>query len=241
MSSGETPFNPLDKTNLGLTVARAILVRPPVPLPIATPFSGAGIYAIYYVGSEYPAYKAVADKNVGGRFDWPIYVGKAIPAGGRKGVRKSAVKVKAVDALTAGPLFKRIAEHTESIEQAPNLRIASFFCRYLAVDDIWIPLGESLLIDRLRPIWNLVIDGFGNHDPGGGRRNQMKSSWDVLHPGRSWATKQKDNSKPVKQILDNLAAFMAGLPAQIVDDPEAGDRPVNADDGSENKGDASNC
>jgi hypothetical protein len=101
-----------------------------------------------------------------------------------------------------------------------------------SVDDIWIPLGESLLIDRLRPIWNLVIDGFGNHDPGGGRRNQMKSSWDVLHPGRSWANKQKDNSKPVKQILDNLAAFMAGLPAQIVDDPEAGDRPVDADDGS---------
>jgi len=112
------------------------------------------------------------------------------------------------------------AENAESIEQAQNLRISSFFRRYLAVDDIWIPLGESLLIDHLRPIWNLVIDGFGNHDPGGGRRNQMKSSWDVLHPGRPWAEKQRDNSKPVKQILDNLAAFIAGLPAQIVEQSE---------------------
>lgn len=233
MSSGETPFNPLDKTNLGLTVAKAMLVRPSVPLPIAVPFSGAGIYAIYYVGSEYPAYKAVADKNVGGRFDWPIYVGKAIPAGGRKGVRKPAGRVKAVDALTAGPLFKRLAEHAESVEQARNLTISSFFCRYLAVDDIWIPLGESLLIDRLRPIWNLVIDGFGNHDPGVGRRNQMKSSWDVLHPGRPWANKLKDNAKSEMLILTNLAEFMAGHPAQIVDDPEAGDEPADAgEDGS---------
>ena len=115
---------------------------------------------------------------------------------------------------------RQIAEHAESIEQAQNLTISSFFCRYLAVDDIWIPLGESLLIDHLRPIWNLVIDGFGNHDPGGGRRNQMKSSWDVLHPGRPWAEKQRDNSKSVKQILDNLTAFIAGLPAQVVEQPE---------------------
>jgi Eco29kI restriction endonuclease len=115
---------------------------------------------------------------------------------------------------------KRIAEYTESIEQAQNLKISSFFCRYLSVDDVWIPLGESLLINHFAPIWNLVIDGFGNHDPGGGRRNQMKSSWDVLHPGRPWAEKQKDNSKSAKQILDNLAAFIAGRPAQVVEQPD---------------------
>jgi hypothetical protein len=56
----------------------------------------------------------------------------------------------------------------------------------------------------------------------------MKSSWDVLHPGRTWAVKQKDNIKPTKQILDNLAAFIAGLPAQVVEDPEAGDDEIGS-------------
>jgi hypothetical protein len=115
---------------------------------------------------------------------------------------------------------RRLAEHAESIEQAQNLEIPSFYGRYLSVDDIWIPLGESLLINHLRPIWNLVIDGFGNHDPGGGRRNQMKSSWDVLHPGRPWAEKQRDNSKSAKVILHNLAEFIAGHPAQVVEQPD---------------------
>ncbi len=32
---------------------------------------------------------------------------------------------------------------------------------------------------------NKIIDGFGNHDPGKGRYNQLRSRWDKLHPGRS--------------------------------------------------------
>src|SRR5438270_8951532 len=124
MSSGEDAFNPLDKITLGLTVAKAMLDRPPIQLPITTPFSGAGIYALYYVGAEYPPYKAVAERNMEGKFGWPIYVGKAIPAGGRKGVLKPPGKrIRPSDALVAGPLFKRLAEHAETIEQAENLEI----------------------------------------------------------------------------------------------------------------------
>jgi hypothetical protein len=218
MSSGEAPFNPLDKINLGLTVAKAMLDRPPIQLPITTPFAGAGIYAIYYVGTEYAPYKAVSETNVGGKFGWPIYVGKAIPAGGRKGTGKPppARASKPSDALIAGPLFKRIAERAESIQQAQNLNIEGFFCRYLAVDDIWIPLGESLLINQFQPIWNLIIDGFGNHDPGAGRRKQAMSSWDALHPGRPWAAKQGPSKRTLEQILDNLKDFIA----EIIDQPE---------------------
>ena len=35
------------------------------------------------------------------------------------------------------------------------------------MDDIWIPLGESLLIEMFVPLWNRILDGFGIHDLGG--------------------------------------------------------------------------
>ena len=49
---------------------------------------------------------------------------------------------------------------------------------------VWIPLGESLLIERFKPVWNMVIDGFSNNAPGKRRFSQHRSLWDVLHPGR---------------------------------------------------------
>jgi hypothetical protein len=48
-------------------------------------------------------------------------------------------------------------------------------------------LGETLLISHYKPLWNLVVDGFGNHPPGGGRAKGKKPMWDVIHPGRKWA------------------------------------------------------
>ena len=76
------------------------------------------------------------------------------------------------------------------------------------MDDIWIPLAESLLIERFEPLWNRAIDGFGNHDPGKGRYEQKMSPWDTMHPGRSWATRLKkleiseyDLSKSVEDFI----------------------------------------
>ena len=77
---GEETFNPLDKGNLGVSVADALLAKKPIPLPLDETFDGAGIYAIYYTGG-FPAYKKIADRNRGGKFDAPIYVGKAIICG----------------------------------------------------------------------------------------------------------------------------------------------------------------
>jgi len=68
------------------------------------------------------------------------------------------------------------------------LELAEFKCRYLVVDDIWVSLAEYLLIEKYSPIWNTVIEGFGIHDPGSGRKGQKKSAWDVLHPGRTFAS-----------------------------------------------------
>ena len=174
------PFNPLDKVNLGESVAEAMLHQQVGALP-PSPFIGAGIYAIYYLGS-FSLYAELVEKNRGEQYLWPIYVGKAVPAGARKGGF----------GLGADPgqvLYKRLAEHAASIEQAHNIDIADFRCRFLVVDDIWIPLAESLLIEMYSPLWNRKIDGFGNHDPGKGRYNQQKSAWDLIHPGRPWADK----------------------------------------------------
>ena len=174
------PFNPLDKVNLGESVAEAMLHQQVGALP-PSPFIGAGIYAIYYLGS-FSLYAELVEKNRGEQYLWPIYVGKAVPAGARKGGF----------GLGADPgqvLYKRLAEHAASIEQAHNIDLADFRCRFLAVDDIWIPLAESLLIEMYSPLWNRKIDGFGNHDPGKGRYNQQKSAWDLIHPGRPWAEK----------------------------------------------------
>lgn len=176
----ELLFNPLDKRNLGISVTDALLGRPRSPLPPDKKFDGAGVYAIYYRGS-FELYKPVAASTKGDEDDdKPIYVGKAVPAGARKGGQ-------GLDSEPGPVLFKRLSEHAESISQAENLRLNDFFCRYLTVDDIWIPLGENLLIEMFMPLWNLVIEGFGNHDPGKGRHQGKRSPWDVLHPGRTWA------------------------------------------------------
>ena len=209
----EPSYNPLDKVNLGVSVTDAMLSKEVGPLPPIEEFIGAGLYAIYYVG-DYPAYRPIAERNRNGKFEVPIYVGKAIPAGGRKGGI----------GLNASPgtvLYRRLIEHAESIRYALNLDIEHFRCRFLVVDDIWIPLAESLLIQTFQPIWNVLIDGYGNHDPGSGRYNQKKARWDVLHPGRHWAAKlTKGNPRTENEILVMVASFLGGRPTEILDIPE---------------------
>lgn len=197
------PYNPLDKRNLGISVADALLAKEPSRLPPISQFDGAGIYAIYYTG-DFPPYRALSALNKGGELRFPIYVGKAVPEGARKGGLGFDV--------SAGPvLYRRLGEHSKSIEQASNLILSDFFCRYLTVDDIWIPLGESLLVSNFSPLWNLTVDGFGNHDPGGGRYNQQIAPWDIIHPGRLWAK----NLKPGKSEALILASIKEHLKRYI--------------------------
>ena len=186
------PFNPLDKKHLGESVAQAMLRQPITRMTELKRFMGAGIYAIYYSGN-FPAYEMLSRRNQSGSFSAPIYVGKAVPSGARKGGNLSA------DPGTA--LYGRLTEHKRSIEQVSNLDIADFFCRFLLVDDIWIPLGESLLITKFHPLWNMLIDGFGNHTPGKGRFKGMAPRWDVLHPGRPWAEMCEPRPETADQII----------------------------------------
>ncbi len=198
----ELPFNPLNKQNLGVSVADALLGREVGPLPPTEPFIGAGIYTIYYAG-DYPAYSRIADRNREGLYKAPIYVGKAVPAGARKGGFGLGLNPGMV-------LFKRLEEHADSVKRSINLNLSDFACRYLVTEDIWIPLAESLLIQMFEPAWNRLVDGFGNHDPGAGRHGQAKSRWDVLHPGRDWAGKLRGIHKAEQAVLLELDLFLSG-------------------------------
>ena len=94
---------------------------------------------------------------------------------------------------------------------AENLDGLDFFCRFLVVDDIWIPLGESLLITKFTPIWNTLIDGFGNHDPGAGRYKGLRPRWDVLHPGRRWSTKCALREETQGQLIQEVHNFFTSI------------------------------
>lgn len=199
---GETPFNPLDKRHLGESVAKALLDRPKGPLLPEKGFTGAGIYAIYYIG-EFPPYRPLAERNRDRTNERPIYVGKAVPPGARKGGFGLG--------MAPGPaLYLRLREHARSIQETASLRLADFYCRYLIADDIWIPLGESLLIERFQPLWNVVIEGFGIHTPGAGRKKQVRSKWDTLHPGRGLARDLPPNSQTAAQLEKLVNDFLAG-------------------------------
>ena len=193
------PFYPLDKRNLGESVADAALHSPLHSLP-PEPFVGAGVYLLYYTG-EHPIYQRLVQAN-SEKMLYPIYVGKAVPAGARKG----GLGLNVDHGLA---LYNRLNEHSESVKAAENLNLEDFRCRFLVVDDIWIPLAESLMIARFSPVWNRVLDGFGNHDPGRGRYSGKMPFWDCVHPGRSWAknlqpcTHQKEElEQRVKDYLD---------------------------------------
>jgi Eco29kI restriction endonuclease len=210
-----SPYNPLDKTNLGRSVAEALLMRPIAPLNETAELIGAGVYAIYYTG-EFEPYRPVAEKNRNNGFGQPIYVGKAVPKGARKGGL-------AFDASKGRALRDRLRQHAASIDQANNLALADFHFRSLIVDDIWIPLGENMMIEQFKPIWNLVIDGFGNKDPGTRRATQYRSPWDVLHPGRQFAEKLADGGATTQALITRLQEYFAGQAIPLLPVEDAAD------------------
>lgn len=211
------PYNPLDKLNLGKSVAEALLDQEAHPMADVPLFTGAGIYAIYYSG-PHPAYKKLAVANRDGS-NVPIYVGKAIPSGGRKGVLGPP-------RAEGNALARRLQDHSESVAATNTLNVADFSVRWLVVDDIWIPLGETLLITKFRPVWNLALDGFGNHDPGAGRYQGLRPMWDTLHPGRAWAEKCRQRTESEADLRKKVRTFLSEHPPEggpIDFDPRATD------------------
>ena len=188
-------YDPLDYDNLARSVVTALLESASTALPPTEKFSGSGVYALYYTGSL-PYYSHISSSDL----DKPIYVGKAVPTGARKGS-------PGVDSESTTELYRRLHDHAKSIDQAENLDLVEFQARYLVVEQIWITLAERFLINYFRPLWNTVIDGFGNHDPGRGRSAMRRPRWDIVHPGRPWAAKLKgaETAEEVVQLIGTQA------------------------------------
>ena len=184
------PYDPLSYDNLARSVVDALLNTDSKPLP-PDRFEGAGVYAIYYTDSlDY-----VEDYSFR---ETPIYVGKAIHSGARRGRGN-------IDKRSTTALYARLRQHARSIDDATNLSLPKAKCRYLVVVDVWIALAEQSLISHFNPIWNTALAGFGNHDVGRNRQSGARPRWDIVHPGREWASRlpaQEERGAIVSDITE---------------------------------------
>jgi hypothetical protein len=213
MSGTLGEYNPLDYTNLTRNCVEQLMRRGPFDLPLGRGFPGAGVYALFYRGDA-KIYAKIRSPDA----TWPIYVGKAVPPGARKGGAASS---------GAHALHDRLTEHTKSIEAATNLAIADFTCRYLVVTPLWITMAERFLVEHFKPVWNLCIEGFGNHDPGSGRHQGEIAWWDTLHSGRAWAKKLRQTRR-VEDAKSHLSTFFKTYEKRPLDEVLA-PQPSDAD------------
>lgn len=182
------------------------------------PFLGTGVYALYYLGNH-PVYEKLArhNKNL---CDKPIYVGKAVARGWRMGRENGS---------EGNELVSRLREHSRSIAQTTGLKVKDFKCRFMILtgdEASLITSIEAALTRKHHPLWNSLIDGFGNHDPGSGRYDQAVSEWDALHPGRSWVAKLTGAKPSPEKIIDKTRQYlekMDVIPKDIADLSESRD------------------
>lgn len=175
-------------------------------LPPPESFLGTGVYALYYIGRN-PLYKRYAELNRLS-YDYPIYVGKAVPKGWRQS-RSSDNKLN-----QSRELISRLREHGRSISIAADLLLEDFMCRFVIFEDEgsdMISTIEAALIKLNRPLWNTSVDGFGNHDPGSGRYEQAKSGWDVIHEGRQWANKCNGKHAEKSTVISKINKHLKNI------------------------------
>ena len=175
-------------------------------MPPPEQFEGPGVYKIYCVAKS-GIYSRFYDFNKTS-LQVPIYIGKAVPKGWRQGRQPSSADRK------NNELYQRLREHTNSISQGEGLKVEDYFCRFMILEGAessLIATLEAALIREYQPLWNTVIDGFGNHDPGKGRYQQSKSDWDVCHPGRAWAERCQGIPKNRQELYDAIDNFFDNL------------------------------
>lgn len=179
---------------------------PVVEMPPTVKFSGVGVYALYFIGNTAP-YERYGELNRI-KYDYPIYVGKAVPKGWRQ------ARVISNDNQNTYELNGRLRQHHRTIEKGAGINPVDFSCRFVIFEGVsssMISTVESALIRLFKPLWNTEVDGFGNHDPGKGRYNQARSDWDVIHPGREWAKKCAQNPNQKNTIIQRIRTHMDQL------------------------------
>ncbi|MBN1344367.1 MAG: Eco29kI family restriction endonuclease [Phycisphaerae bacterium] len=172
---------PTDPKAAGELIAKLVEDLDPVSLEGVGEFYGSGVYAIYY-GGDFAAYRAIRGSRC------PIYVGKADPK-----------FPEAPTPRAQGPqLSRRLAEHARSIGLAQNLDVTDFSCRFLVIQSGYQAAAEDHLINAYQPVWNKTCVGIGKH---GDAARRERSAWDILHPGRPWASKQTSRSGQTPNVV----------------------------------------
>ncbi|WP_370677396.1 Eco29kI family restriction endonuclease [Pleomorphomonas sp. PLEO] len=201
-------FDPADQRTAGNLVAAALISQQRVPLNLIQRSYGAGVYAIYYVG-DHPLYAPISASET------PIYVGKADP--------QTPMARRPRD--QGEKLYGRLSDHRKMIRTVsayafennlPNpLRIEDFECRRLVTASNAQMHAESHLISMFKPVWNAetrICWGISKHGDTEGRNN-ARSPWDVIHPGRKWAMLEKlEDSRPPEKILTDVTAHFENNP-----------------------------
>ena len=111
-------YDPLTYDNLMAGLAWRFRQRPQQRLATVEEVEGLVVYALFYAGGL-NAYRVIS----GG--ENPIYVGKAVPPGSRKGTGVDASKPA---------LRSRLREHTRSIDAAEDLEVAEFTYKHMAIE-----------------------------------------------------------------------------------------------------------
>jgi len=160
-------LDPSDPYTVGQLIADTLLVQPRIALAdvAAEKFYGSGVYAIYYKG-DFDAYQPARGTET------PLYIGKVDPkTPGAETVEEQGTK-----------LYDRLrADHARSVNDAENLDINDFECRYLVVKSAWQNTTETYLIARFKPIWNNEVGicyGIGKHGDSAKTRSNKRSPWE---------------------------------------------------------------
>lgn len=197
--------DPSDPKFQAMVLALRLIQEERHPLSHLAPFYSSGVYALYYTGPLLP-YTPISGSET------PIYVGKADP---------NKVSVQPIEQGTR--LHTRLAEHQRNIEKV-GLATEHFEYRYLPLGDGSQVSVEKVLIDFFKPVWNNeggCLSGFGKHGDSASTRANKRSSWDILHPGRTWAEKNEPK-RSHNEVLSDVAKHFEIHPvyqtmAQIVE------------------------
>ncbi|MFE5565476.1 Eco29kI family restriction endonuclease [Amycolatopsis japonica] len=207
-------FNPLDPAAIGTLLREKLEQETPHSFPPA-PFRGAGLYALYYIGSRVTEYQPLAKAFLTG-LHIPVYVGKAEAGNSNYGHEPN---------YDATNLYDRIAKHAKSVAEVEysnggDLALNDFRVKFLCLDDAWIVLGERALLRAYRPVlWNTIVSGFGSNPPGTARTN-ARSVWDTMHPGRDRAGLLPHRSLTLDEMR---ARVMEGVRISLISDNGARD------------------
>jgi hypothetical protein len=181
------------------SVEDALKAAKAIPLSELGTFDGTGLYALYYIGkhSPVPAYEPTARRNRNGRWAEPVYIGTG-----------TSSKWRANDHSINRTAYQALRRHARSINLATQhmaLDIRDFYFKFIPSDPLNAEIAESVMLDRLCPIWNAVVKGFANHHVGTTRFAQKRTRWDVLHMGRPWAAQCQWTPEGTETILKLLS------------------------------------